>query len=211
MTKKKTQKYDISSFQRAIADPEIGADPTKISERIGCSRGTVYTYLRKYPELKTAFEARKGSQVDERKQFSKEAFEKAIKESHGVKAAVAGAVGCSRQTVNNYLQENPDLVEMMDAARSGLLKKAVSALVTDIDNAANDGHQRAYMFVLRTLGKDEGFSERTEVTGADGAGLLDLPAETVRLVEMMGLDLREVSKQFSGMVKALAAQRGIEN
>jgi AcrR family transcriptional regulator len=207
--KKKTQKFDITDFRRAI--DEVGADPTKIAARLTCSRGTVYTYLRKYPELKAAFEARKGGQVEARKQFSKEAFEQAIKDSHGVKAAVAGAVGCSRMTVDNYLRDNPDLVEMMDSARSGLLKKAVSALVTDIDTPANDGHQRAYMFVLRTLGKDEGFSERTEVTGADGAGLLDLPPETVKLVEKMGLDLGEVAKQFSGMVKAAAAQRGIEN
>lgn len=211
MTKKKTQKYDISSFLRAIADPVIGADPTKIAERIGCSRGTVYTYLRKYPELKVAFEARKGSQVDERKQFSKEAFEKAIKESHGVKAAVAGAVGCSRQTVDNYLQDNPDLVEMMDAARSGLLKKAVSALVKDIETPLNDGHQRAYMFVLRTLGKDEGFSERTEVTGADGAGLFDVSDETIKLAEKMGINLGSIGQHFESMVKAEAAKRGIEN
>jgi len=195
-------------MRRAI--DTAGADPTRIAARLGCSRGTVYTYLRKYPELKAAFEQKKGSQVDERKQFSKEAFEQAIKDSHGIKAAVAGAVGCSRQTVDNYLRDNPDLGEMMDAARSGLVGKAVSALVSDIDNKASDGHQRAYMFALRTLGKDEGFTERQEVTGADGAGLLDLDEGTVKLIEKMGLDLAEVGKQFASMVKAAAMQRGIE-
>lgn len=210
MTKKKTQKYDITDFRRAIADPEIGADPTKISERIGCSRGTVYTYLRKYPELKTAFEARKGEGIKEQAQFSKEAFEAAIKKAHGVKAAVAGAVGCSRQTVENALERWPDLQERLDVARSGLIGDAVSALKKDIDTPLNDGHQRAYMFVLKTLAKEE-FTERQEVTGADGAGLLDLPPETVRLVEAMGLDIGEIKKQFVGMVKAAAAQRGIEN
>jgi hypothetical protein len=206
---KKQQKFDITDFRRAI--DEVGADPTQIAARLHCSRGTIYTYLRKYPELKTAFEMRRGGQVEERAQFSKEAFEKAIKDAHGIKAAVAGAVGCSRQTVENALERWPDLREQLDAARSGLVGKAVSALVTDIEHPVNDGHQRAYMFVLRTLGKDEGFSERTEVTGADGAGLLDLPPETVKLIEAMGLDMREVAKQFSGMVKAAAAQRGIEN
>jgi len=206
---KKQQKFDITDFRRAIDD--VGAEPTKIAARIGCSRGTVYTYLRKYPELKTAFEARKGGSVQEQVLFPKERFEKAIKDARGIKAAVAGAVGCSRQTVENALDRWPDLRDQLDAARSGLLHKAVSALATDVENAKNDGHQRAYMFVLRTLGKDEGFSERTEVTGADGAGLLDLPPETVRLIEAMGLDIREVTKQFAGMVKAAAMQRGIEN
>lgn len=205
---KKQRKFEIADFRRAI--DEVGANPTEIAARLHISRGTVYSYLRKYPELKTAFEARKGGQVEDRKQFSKEAFEKAIQESHGIKAAVAGAVGCSRQTVDNYLRDNPDLVEMMDAARSGLVGKAVSALVKDIEHPESDGHQRAYMFALRTLGKDEGFTERSEVTGADGAGLLDLDAGTVKLIEKMGLDLGEIGKQFAGMVKAAAAQRGIE-
>jgi len=80
--------------------------------------------------------------------------------------------------------------------------------VVDIETPASEGHQRAYMFVLRTLGKDEGFTERTEVTGADGAGLLDLSPETVKLIESMGLDMSEVARQFEAMVKAAAVQKG---
>lgn len=201
------KQFDIAGVRAAIE--RVGAHPSRIAESLGCTRGTVYGYLRKYPELKQAFERAKGAPVDDRAQFSREAFEKAIKDSHGVKASVAAAVGCSRQTVDNALERWPDLAEKLDAARSGLVGKAVGALVTDVNNPLSDGHQRAYMFVLKTLGKDEGFTERTEVTGADGAGLLDLSPDVVKLVERMGLNMSEVSRQFEAMVRATAIQQGM--
>lgn len=201
--------YDLRHFREVIE--AIGAHPAAIAKAIGCSRGTVYAYLRKYPELKAAFEQKRGAAVVEQAQFSKEAFEKAIRESYGVKAAVAAAVGCSRQTVDNALERWPELREQLDAARSGLVAKATSALVADVDNVGSDGHVRAYMFVLRTLGKDEGFVERNEVTGADGAGLFDLSPEVAQMVKEMGLDVSEVARQFEAMVKAAAAQRNKES
>lgn len=197
--------YDLRHFREVIE--QMGAHPATIAKVIGCSRGTVYAYLRKYPELKAAFEAKRGAAVADQAQFSKEAFEKAIRDSYGVKAAVAAAVGCSRQTVDNALERWPELRELLDAARSGLVAKASSALAADVENAASDGHQRAYMFVLKTLGKDEGFVERSEVTGADGAGLFDLSPEVVKLVEEMGLDVSEVARQFESMVRAAAAEK----
>lgn len=201
------RRFDIGTVRRAIE--EVGASPAGLARRLGCARSTVYAYLRKYPELKAAFEAARGGQVEEKAQFGKEMFAAAIPQSHGVKAAVAAAVGCSRQTVDNALARWPELQEMLDAARSGLIGQAVSALAQDIQNTESDGHQRAYMFVLKTLGKEEGFTERTEVTGADGAGLLDLSDETIRLMERMGLDMSQVARQFEQMVKAAAAARGI--
>jgi AcrR family transcriptional regulator len=201
------RKYEIADFRQAIQ--AAGASPALIAARLGCSRGTVYAYLRKYPKLKAAFEAQKGAPVEERTQFPKEVFEQAISESHGVKASVAAAVQCSRQTVDNALERWPDLREKFDAARSELVSQAVSALVTDVTTAASDGHQRAYMFVLRTLGKDEGFTERSEVTGADGAGLLDVSPETMKLIDAMGMDPREIARHLDAMVKAAAAQKGL--
>lgn len=197
--------YDLWHFRQTIE--RVGASPAAIAAALGCSRGTVYAYLRKYPELKAAFEQARGAAVIERTMFSKEAFEKAIRESNGVKAAVAAALGCSRQTVDNALERWPEMRERLDAARNGLVAMATSALAADVQNTASDGHQRAYMFVLRTLGKDEGFTERQEVTGADGAALFDLSPEVVKLVEEMGLNVSEVGRQFEQMVRAAAAAR----
>lgn len=197
--------YDLRNFRLVIE--RVGASAAAIAAEIGCSRGTVYAYLRRYPELKAAFETARGGMVAEQSQFSKEAFEKAIRESNGVKAAVASAVGCSRQTVDNAIERWPELREQLDAQRSGLVALATSALVEDVKNAERDGHQRAYMFVLRTLGKDEGFTERQEVTGADGAALFDLSPEVVKLAQEMNVDISKVARQFEEMVRAAAAQR----
>ena len=196
---------DLRHFREVIE--QVGAHPAAIAKAIGCSRGTVYAYLRKYPELKTAFEQVRGAAVADQPQFPKDVFEKAIKDSYGVKAAVASAVGCSRQTVDNALERWPELRELLDAARSGLVAKASSALAADVENKASDGHQRAYMFVLKTMGRDEGFIERSEVTGADGAALFDLSPEVAQIIKDMGLDMSEVARQFENMVRAEAAQR----
>lgn len=203
-----TRRFDLSHVIDVVK--QVGASPAKIAAELGCSRGTVYGYLRRYPALREAFEAARGEPVDDRAQFSKEAFEAAIKKSHGVKAAVAAAVGCSRATVDNALNRWPELAEQLEAARAGLVSMAVSALAVDVQTPASEGHQRAYMFVLKTMGKDEGFTERSEVTGADGAPLLDLSPETVRLIEQMGLDMSQVSRQFEAMVRAAAVQKGLK-
>lgn len=196
---------DLRHFREVIE--QVGASPAGIAKAIGCSRGTVYAYLRKYPELKAAFEKMRGAAVADRAQFDQPMFAAAIKESRGIKAAVAAALGCSRQTVDNALERWPELREQLDAARSGLVASAASALAADVENPASDGHQRAYMFVLKTLGKDEGFAERQELTGADGAGLFDMSPEVAKLVAEMGLDVKEVMRQFESMVKAAAVEK----
>lgn len=197
--------FDLRHFREVIE--QVGASPAAIAKAIGCSRGTVYSYLRKYPELKAAFVAVRGAGIADQTQFKKETFEKAIRDSFGVKMAVAAAMGCSRQTVDNALERWPELREQLDAARSGLVAQATSALAADVTNKESDGHQRAYMFVLKTLGKDEGFTERQEVTGADGGALFDLSPEVVKLAQEMGLDVSEVAREFENMVRMAAAQR----
>ncbi|GIL09293.1 MAG: hypothetical protein BroJett033_8040 [Chloroflexota bacterium] len=199
-------KYTVSDFGAAIK--RVGASPARIAAELGCARGTVYAYLRKYPELRALYERLRGEPLGDQAQFGREAFVEAISKSNGVKAAVAAAVRCSRSTVDNALERWPELREMLDAQRAGLVGEAASALVRDVRTPDSDGHQRAYMFVLRTLGKDEGFTERTEVTGADGAGLLELSSEVVKLIETMGLDMSEVVRQFEAMVRAAAVQGG---
>lgn len=203
MAKANNKKYSVADFRLAIE--RAGASPAAIAKELACTRGTVYSYLKRIPELKAAYEQAKGGVVEDKPQYPKDLFERAIKESHGVKASVAAAVGCSRQTVDNALAKWPDLQELMDAARSTLLSKATNALVNDIDNVTSEGHVRAYMFVLKTLGKDEGFVERTEMTGADGAALMDVSPDVLQSIKDAGLNAAEVLKNFAAMVQAGAA------
>lgn len=197
------RKYTVTEFHRAIE--AVGASPSAIARELHCATGTVYAYLKRYPELKTAYEAAKGFPVEDKPLYPKEVFEKAIKDSYGVKASVAAAVGCSRQTVENALKRWPDLQEQFDAARSMLVSKATSALVSEIERPGSDGHTRAYMFVLKTFGKDEGFVERSEVTGADGAALLDVSPDVLEQIKAAGLNVAEVLKNFAAMVASQGA------
>ena len=199
-SKKTPRKYDVTAFRLAIE--AAGASPAAIARHLNCATGTVYSYIKRYPELKAAYEAAKGATVEDKPQFPKARFEAAIKDSYGVKAAVAAAVGCSRQTVDNAFERWPDLVEQFDAARSKLVSKATSALVSEIERPGSEGHTRAYMFVLKTMGKDEGFVERSEVTGADGAGLLDISPDVMQQIKDLDLNVNEVLRNLVAMRQA---------
>lgn len=72
--------------------------------------------------------------------------------------------------------------------RLGMLGKAENALerALDMDIIDSEGNLKADLarvqtdvakFVAKTLGKDEGYSERTEMTGANGQPIVFMPAE----------------------------------
>ncbi len=203
------RQYSITEMRQALADG--GGSPSKAAEILGCTRGTIYRYMQKHPEVAQALEQERGAGVVERAQYPREVFEKAIAGSHGLKSVVAARVGCSRSTVDNALERWRDLGEMLETERSRLVSMAVNALVKDIEDPASDGHQRAYTMVLKMLGKDEGFTERTEVTGAGGQPLFALSQETIEMAKMLGMDMSEVGRQFEQMVRVAAAQRGISS
>jgi hypothetical protein len=208
------QEYDLASFRKAIE--EHSPNIAKIAKAMNCTRGTVYSYLRKYPELQAAYDKKTGGEKgvlpaadDSRTAHSKEAVIAAIQKSRGIKASVCSALGCSRGTVDNYLKRWPELKEMLDAERAGLIAIASSALVADLNNSESKGHQPAYMFVLKTIGKDEGFVERSEVSGADGKNLFELPPDVVRLAQVIGFDWQAVGNQLAKMITMQAEQKGL--
>lgn len=196
---KVARRYSVADVRIAIE--KAGASPKAIGDVLGCSRGTVYSYL-KIPELKAAYEAAKGATVEDKPQFPKEAFERAIKLSFGVKSAVASMVGCSRQTVENALERWPELVEELATAKAHLVGIATGALIDDIQDRTSPGHQRAYMYALKTQAKDEGFVERSEVTGADGAALLDVSPEVLKQMKDLDLNINEVLTNLIAMRQA---------
>ena len=200
MGKANNKKYSVADFRLAIE--RAGASPAAIARELACTRGTVYSYLKRFPELKAAYETAKGGVVEDKPQFPKEKFEEAIRLSMGVKSSVAAIVGCSRQTVDNALERWPELRESLDAARAVLIGMAAGALVDDIQDKTSPGHQRAYMYTLKTQAKDEGFVERSEVTGADGAALMDVSPDVLQSIKDAGLNVAEVLKNFAAMVQA---------
>jgi transposase-like protein len=207
------REYDLASFRKAIEEHGTVA---AIARALGCQRGTVYSYLRKYPELQAAFDKKNGSETaitpaadDSRTAHTKDAVIAAIGKSRGVKASVASALGCSRQTVDNYLKRWPELQEAFEAERSALVAISVSALAADVQNSESRGHQAAYMFVLRTLGKEDGFVERVEATGADGKSLFEISPMAMRLANLMDWDWSAVGAHLDRMIMTQAEQRGL--
>jgi transposase-like protein len=207
------REYDLASFRKAIEEHGTVA---AIARALGCQRATVYSYLRKYPELQAVFDKKNGGEKtitpaedDSRTAHTKESVLAAINKSRGIKASVASALGCSRQTVDNYLKRWPELKEALDAERSALVAISVSALAADVQNSESRGHQAAYMFVLRTLGKEDGFIERAEVTGADGKNLFEISPLALRYANLMDWDWSAVGAHLDRMIMMQAEQRGL--
>jgi transposase-like protein len=208
------KQFDLASFRAAIE--EHGPSIAAIARALNCQRGTVYDYLRRYPELQAALDKKAGGEKtiiaaadDSRTAHTKEAVQAAINQSRGIKATVASKLGCSRGTVDNYLKRWPELKEALEAERAALIQIATSALVADVNNAESKGHQAAYMFVLKTIGKDEGFVERSEVSGPDGKNLFELPPNVVRLAQVIGFDWQAVGDQLAKMITMQAEQKGL--
>lgn len=84
---------------------------------------------------------------------------KQIKEKRGNIAAVARALGTTRQTVYDKIQKFPKLQTILADARETMLDNAETTLY---DEALN-GNVTALIFFLKTQGKSRGYTERQEV------------------------------------------------
>lgn len=105
----------------------------------------------------------------------------------GLIALAAAQLGCSRATVYNYIKRYPELEEVVNGEREKLIEEAIVGLRAGIGK----GEPWAVCFTLKTLGKDWGFSERTEHrhTGEDG-GPIRLKAETMTDDELAAIASR---------------------
>lgn len=91
----------------------------------------------------------------------------ALRNSNGLVVCAARELGCSTQAIYNHAKKNPEIIEEIEFQRSQLIGRAKLGLVNALDN----DEAWAVMFTLKTLAKDEGFTERQEVTGANGGPL----------------------------------------
>ena len=92
----------------------------------------------------------------------------AVKDSGGIQAVVAQRLKCSRNTVSRYAREYATVRQALDDESETVLDLAESKLVASI----KDGDLSAVKYILSTKGKGRGYTERQEVTGADGAPLV---------------------------------------
>jgi hypothetical protein len=99
-----------------------------------------------------------------KQRYSQEKVIDALKKTKGMVYLAAKELGCEAQTVYNYRDRYPAVrAEMeqqdgeVDDAAEMVLYRAIMA-----------GEPWAVQFRLKTKGKGRGYSERTEITGADG-------------------------------------------
>ncbi len=195
--KRAARKFSIADIRLAIH--EVGSSPAELAKRLGCSRGTIYKYLR-LPELAEM----RTDPPKSRPQKTREAVEAAIRGSRGIKQRVAEALGVTRQTVDNYFVLWPDLMSVFEDERNALIDRAESKLA----EAVEAGDMRATIFTLETLGKSRGWARRTEVTGADGEAVV-ISRQTLEMIQSMGLDAGQVVREFEGFIRAAALEQAL--
>lgn len=125
----------------------------------------------------------------------------AIKGSRGVKSVIAKRLDCARNTVYNYLERWPDLKTLLDD-ESEMLVDAAEIKLFDL---IVDGDVRAITFALATKGKNRGYSQRTEITGADGGAIVIAP-DVLSTLAQLGLDTSDVAREFEALIRLKAAQ-----
>ena len=88
----------------------------------------------------------------------------ALERSLGVVTSACKAVGISRQTHYNWLNDDAAYKSEVESIEDIALDFAESQLHKQIQ----DGEVSSTIFFLKTKGKKRGYVERQEVTGADG-------------------------------------------
>ena len=90
--------------------------------------------------------------------FTEARMGQALVKAYGVIETAAEGLGCSKNTVYEYLKRYPALKDVLSEAREGALDLAESRLIKAIeaDNLV------AIIFFLKTQGKHRGYVERSE-------------------------------------------------
>lgn len=82
----------------------------------------------------------------------------------GTISGAAIILGCDRSTVATYQNKHPEIRAAVIEAKEKLLDIAESELMKNVKR----GHPSSVFFTLKTLGKNRGYVERVESTGAEG-------------------------------------------
>lgn len=96
--------------------------------------------------------------------YSKEEVLEAIKGSGSIMTAVAKRLKCDWATARAYVRKWEETKQAWDNEGEHILDMAESKLYQSIQ----EGNTQDAKWLLATKGKRRGFSERHEITGADG-------------------------------------------
>jgi hypothetical protein len=96
--------------------------------------------------------------------YSTEEIISALKSKKGMVYLAAASIGCDPDTIYYRAKKNKAIASVMRSERG----KVVDTGELKLFAAMKKGAPWAVQFALRTLGKDRGYVERQELTGADG-------------------------------------------
>lgn len=111
-------------------------------------------------------------------------IEEALRAEHGLMTYAARRLGYTPEGLRNRLNANPERFKpILAQARETVLDLAERTLLTKLD----DGDLQATVFALRTIGRQRGYAERTELTGADGGPVELADARSALLARVASL------------------------
>ena len=116
--------------------------------------------------------------------YSIEQIEAALLNSMGHISTAAKKLKCTYHCVRSYIVKYPQIEDTLNAIRESHIDLAESKLLSKV----KAGNLDAAKYFLSRIGKNRGYTERTEVTGANGAvfGVTMAPAPGVSKEDMEG-------------------------
>ena len=111
--------------------------------------------------------------------YKRSQIEQALRAAYGNVTVAAGKLGVDRVTIYNYIKRYPDLEDVLDDARRGLVvlaEVAIGQMITEKQPAA-------VIFTLKTQGRSRGWIERIETHEVTSA---EIDAEIERELARMG-------------------------
>jgi hypothetical protein len=132
------------------------------------------------------------------RRFTQDEMIAALKIGRGMKSVAARHLGCPWHVVNTYCKKFEAVRAECEAQRQAFVDAAELQLIA----AVSRGDMGAVMYVLRTLGRGRGYSERTEITGKDGG-----PIEHAH-IHLWEERLQQVHAEMAEKKAALLLERG---
>ena len=101
------------------------------------------------------------------KDYSIETLLEAIKGSGAVVSTIAKRLGCDWNTAKKYINKWSKTIAAFNDEQEAILDMCESAIYKSVQ----EGNTQDAKWVLATKGKKRGFTERQEITGADGGDI----------------------------------------
>jgi hypothetical protein len=102
--------------------------------------------------------------MDKSRHIKKESLLKALEQSLGVVTVACKNADIPRSTYYKWLNEDKDFAKQVE----DIANIAVDFAETKLHEQIQDGNTTATIFYLKTKGKQRGYVERQEITGAEG-------------------------------------------